>query len=244
MAFVLTKKKKAFAVGFFALILIIVVVYGFWSRERTRHPDKFLIPSGYVGWIVIEHGVKGAPPTKIEGNYLVYRFPASGHMKTSTPIEYGIAEDKAYYVTSNRLIRIPDSWLAKYTASDVLIWDWGTGGAIPEDGIPLIEYAFIGTQSQYAKASTGPDPKSEKQQTRDDALAAQDRAEQSRQGSEIKVNMPQPETGEAFGTTLDALGSSSANLYSDRSYAVASSVMLGCLRYRRIASRMRLALAA
>jgi len=29
-----------------------------------------------------------------------------------------------------------------------------------------------------------------------------------------------------------------------RSYAVASSVMLGCLRYRRIASRMRLALAA
>ena len=180
MAFILTKKKKAFDVGLLALILIMGVICGLRSAERTRHPNKFLIPLGYVGWVVIEHSIKGEPPTKVEGNYLVYRFPASGHMKTSTPIEYGIAEDKAYYVASHHLILIPDAWPAKHTASDVLIWGQGVGSALPEEGIPLIEYAFVGTQSQYAKASTEPDPKSEKQQARDDALAAQDKADQAR----------------------------------------------------------------
>lgn len=181
MAFPLTKKKKAFAVSLIVLPLIAVSVYGLQRGERTRHPDKFLIPSGYVGWIIIEHGVKGSPPTKPEGDYLVYRFPASGRIKTSTPVEYGIAEDKAYYVASNgSLTPIPDAWPAKHTASNVLFWYWGTGGAIPEDGIPLIEANYIGTESQHAQAERGPGPNSEEEQTRDDALEAQDKAEQAR----------------------------------------------------------------
>lgn len=184
MAFALTKKKKAFTVILLALLLITVAVYSLQRSQRTRHPDKFLIPAGYVGWIVIEHGVKGAPLTKREGDYLVYRFPPNGRLKTSSSLELGIeqgnTQDKAYYVASSHLTPIPDSWPAKHIASDVLIWNWGTGGAIPEDGIPLIEADFIGTESQHANAERGPDPKSEEQETRDAALAAQDKAEQDK----------------------------------------------------------------
>jgi hypothetical protein len=184
MAFALTKKKKAIAVSLFALILVTGGFYGFRSAERTRHPNKFLIPSGYVGWIVIEHGVKGSPPTKREGDYLVYQFPLNGRMKTSSPLELGIeqgnTQDKAYYVASHSLTPISDAWPAKHTASDILIWNWGTGSAIPEDGIPLIEADFIGTKGQHAEAERGPGPKSEEQQARDDALAAQDKAEQAK----------------------------------------------------------------
>ena len=184
MAFALTKKKKAFAVALIVLTLITGVVCGLRSAERTRHPNKFLIPSGYTGWVVIEHGVKGLPPTKREGDYLVYRFPPNGRVKTSSPLELGIeqgnTQDKAYYVAYNSLTPIPDAWPAKHTASDVLFWYWGTGGAIPEDGIPLIEADFIGTESQHTQAERGPGPNSEEEQARDDALAIQDKAEQAR----------------------------------------------------------------
>ncbi len=180
MSFALTKKKKAFAVGLLALLLIIAAFYTLQRSERTRHPNKFLIPAGYTGWVIIEHGVKGAPLTKLEGNYLVYRFPANGRIKTSTPIEYGVAADKAYYVLPDHLVRIPDAWPAKHTASDVLVWDLGTEGAAPEDGIPLIEFTFIGTEGQHAKADREAGPKSEAEQTRDAALAAQDKAEQAK----------------------------------------------------------------
>ena len=184
MALALAQKKKAFAVGLLVLILITGVVCGLRSAERTRHPNRFLIPSGYVGWIIIEHGVKGAPPTKREGGYLVYRFPPNGRVKTSSPLELGIeqgkTQDEAYYVASNSLTPIPDAWPAKHTASEVLIWDWGTGGAIPEDGIPLIEADFIGTESQHTQAERGLGPKSEEEQARDDALAVQDKADQAR----------------------------------------------------------------
>ena len=54
------------------------------------------------------------------------------------------------------------------------------GSALPEERLPLIEYAFIGTESQHTNAERGPDPKSEEEQARDDALAARDKAEQAR----------------------------------------------------------------
>ena len=179
----LTRKNLTFTIGLvLALIVITVVFRSLRNGQQTRHPDKFLIPLGYVGWFVIEHGVQGAPPASLEGDYLVHRFPSSGRLKTSSPVELGAekgnTDDKAYYVDGTRLIRIPNSWPAPHTASDVRIWGRGVYGAIPEQGIPLIEVAFVGTESQYAQASTGPVPKSEKQQARDDALAAQDRAEQ------------------------------------------------------------------
>ena len=45
-------------------------------------------------------------------------------------------------------------------------------------------------------------------------------------------------------TTKETMTQKYKSIKQIRSYAVASSVMLGCLRYRRIAPRMRLALAA
>ena len=136
-----------------------------------RRPDKFLIPNGYSGWVIVEHQVKGAAPIPVKGGYNVYTVPPGGRLKTSTAMADGWADDEYDYVTPKGSIRLADDgpgemvWAAK-----------STYGALPEEGIPLIEVAFIGTKSQYDKADAGPSPKSEEQEARDKAFDAQDKA--------------------------------------------------------------------
>lgn len=67
------------------------------SGCQTRRPNSFLIPPGYVGWVRVSYGIAGAPALSLEnGRYLV-KFPADGHLVTSTPFVEGTAVDKYYY---------------------------------------------------------------------------------------------------------------------------------------------------
>ena len=145
---------------------------------NSRRPDRCLVAQGYAGWLIIEHGVKSAPATQVVDGHNLYRFPPKGRIKTSTPIASGFATDEYYYVTPKGLVKIPDSDApGKNAGSGPMVWAAKSFlGALPDEGIPDTEYAFVGTKSQYDKADRGPSPKSEEQEVRDKAIEAEDRA--------------------------------------------------------------------
>lgn len=58
-----------------------------------RMPAKIYVPEGYVGWVRIEYGVKGAPAQESHFfEHIEYqRFPPSGLLQTSTTLKQGAA---------------------------------------------------------------------------------------------------------------------------------------------------------
>src|SRR5215469_9969125 len=58
----------------------------------ARHPTRFLIPQGYIGWIKIEYGRNATPLQMSNGKYIC-RIPATGVLATSSPLEEGWAKD-------------------------------------------------------------------------------------------------------------------------------------------------------
>ena len=112
-------------------------------QEERRRPTRYLIPDGYVGWVRIDYKVKEAPALPVEDGFYVVKFPSDGHLRTSSQIEYGWAQDEYYYVSGS------DRKLLKLTG-------WGKGGMIwggfngSQQGIDeTYEGVFIGTEEQF-----------------------------------------------------------------------------------------------
>lgn len=179
-------KSKFWRVGV-ALAVCLLGVLIVVSFPKDRRPDKFLVPQGYIGYLIIEHGVKGAAVTPVVNSHNLYRFSSTGRIKTSTPLDHRWGSDDYYYMTPQGLKHIPDSSQpGQDTASGVMMWDQKSGFA-GGDGFPETEYAFVGTKSQHDKAERGPEPRSEAEETRDKALAAQDKADQVREKAQNKL---------------------------------------------------------
>src|SRR5205814_9601725 len=79
--------------GTFALIvvslpvLVGVFLYGPFVLDLFLHrrpPSRFLIPSGYVGWVRVDYRVATAPPLPREGKYLLVKVARDGSLQTST----------------------------------------------------------------------------------------------------------------------------------------------------------------
>ena len=135
------------------------------SRGQSRRPDKYFITQNYVGWILIQYEVKGAPRTPIKDGFNVYTLPRTGCVKTSSPRpQSGWAKDEYYYVSKTGAIKP-----LKRTG-------WGKGGTVwggsISDGTvtfdrngkvikksPPTRTVFIGTEQQFKKAGSRPHPK-------------------------------------------------------------------------------------
>lgn len=60
--------------------------------ERT--PNRYVVPAVFSGNVKIVFGVEGAPELALDDEgYRVIEIPRTGLLETSTPIEYGHAED-------------------------------------------------------------------------------------------------------------------------------------------------------
>jgi hypothetical protein len=82
----------------------------------ARHPVRYLIPEGYVGWVEIRPDPAGTP-VLIDGFY-VYKIPVGGRLTTPFADEEGWARDEYFYYA-------PDGaqTVLKQTG-------WGEGGLI------------------------------------------------------------------------------------------------------------------
>jgi hypothetical protein len=117
----------------------------------TRHPTRYLIPSGYVGWVKIEYGDGGSPLEMSKGAYIC-RVPPGGVVSTSSPMEEGWAADEYFYLsTDGKLTKLPE------TAPDEggMIWaetissDQEVRAKTPNR---VTETFYVGTESRYRTA--------------------------------------------------------------------------------------------
>ena len=113
--------------------------------ERNRPISRFLIPSGYTGWVKIHYNVKDAPEVQTQGLTQVFRLPESGILRTSSAGPHPEAQHQYFYYSEDgSLQRIQDD----YRDQRSMIWGdhtVSTGGAINEFDF------FVGSEEQYKK---------------------------------------------------------------------------------------------
>lgn len=149
-----TKRKRI-------LVVVTSLVTALWwlFLLDERHPARYLIPDGYVGWVEIRFAQTNATLLPIESGNLVYRIPDNGLLETSTPLEYGSAKDKYFYHSKDGSLRELKS--IPWEPGNMI---WGATNSQTE------EFFFVGTEEQSKKPpSTGrkgpyddnviPDPK-------------------------------------------------------------------------------------
>jgi hypothetical protein len=113
------------------------------SAPITRHPTRFLIPDGYVGWVEVKYGDSNAFPFPMDQGTLICRIPDSGLLATSSLFEQGWAKDEYFYYSKNGSVRA-----LKETG-------WGLGGMIWGGSNSTSEqYFYIGTEERYRHAVT------------------------------------------------------------------------------------------
>lgn len=139
------RRSTQIVAGILSLTLLIglAIWLSLGLRNNSTRTARFLIPQGYTGWIRIEFEVPGAPPLPMEGGEYVLRIPADGMLRTSSPEEYGWAQDQFYYDSADGLRRIPDSGEAS------LIWGRINGEALGASGKRKYEELFVGTGQQF-----------------------------------------------------------------------------------------------
>lgn len=118
--------------------------------EKERQPCRYLIPDGYVGWVLIEFNVEGARPLREEDGYLVFKIPSSGRLAIPGESEYGWARDEYYYVhEQGSLEELPIT----APGGGGLIWGEGIGSHF-EQGFPEFsaEHFFVGPETEFERA--------------------------------------------------------------------------------------------
>jgi hypothetical protein len=129
------------------LSLTLLIGLGLWLsfgfRNNSTRSARFVIPAGYTGWVRVEFEVQGAPPLPMEGSEYVLRIPADGTLQTSSPEQYGWAQDHFYYDSADGMRPIPDSGEAS------LIWGRINGEAAGALGKRKYEEFFVGTAQQF-----------------------------------------------------------------------------------------------
>ena len=135
------------------LVLMTGSAISMGAMPVARHPVKYLIPDGYVGWVKIKRGENAAPLPLVDGKYIC-RIPPDGTLATSTVTEDGWATDEYFYDSGdNNFTPLREtSW-----GDGGMIWGGTTEfGATAPGSRPtrMTENIFIGTEAQY-RHSTG-----------------------------------------------------------------------------------------
>lgn len=127
--------------------ILLLFLTGCFFQGKSRRPVKYLIPAEYVGWVKIEFEVKGEPELPVEDGFVVCRFPKTGVLKTSSPIEYGVAVDEYYYYSGEVLQRLS----LPAGGADRLIWGEFNGREFDSNNrlVGTHEQFFVGEEVRY-----------------------------------------------------------------------------------------------
>ncbi len=104
---------------------------------QPQQTDVISLPDGYIGWVRIEFGVKGARPLPHKNGGDVYVIPASGYLRTSSPAKTGVISEELQYVKGN--LRTP---------LDETTMLWGDSTDDSASGVISRRTFFIGTAMQ------------------------------------------------------------------------------------------------
>jgi hypothetical protein len=139
-----------------AICFALYCAVDFWQfYKNQRHPSEYLLPDGYVGWVVIHYGQRGAPPLPIVGEDVLLNIPKTGELQTSSQEEFGEAQDHYYYkLPDGTLYALPENRWGKHG----MMWADSSGIFEGANGSEdHIEQFFIGTESQYNRMQKLPE---------------------------------------------------------------------------------------
>jgi hypothetical protein len=117
------------------------LVGGCYQRRRSQ---RFLLPDGYVGWFEVRYGVQSAPALPVQDGFDLVRVPKNGLVETSTPIEFGWADDEYYYLSGSQQRRLKE-WSGK--DDDEIVQFGSTSGRGPNGTLRQ----FIGTRQEFER---------------------------------------------------------------------------------------------
>ena len=124
---------------------------GVETEVRERH----FIPEGYVGWLTVRYGIADRPPLERDGEVLVFRYPESGVIETSTPGPTALGTKEYFTYGPSGVVPVPDTWMGRRIREPYAL------SMVHDDqpGAPTSEHSsgfFIGTREEYHRA--GPSP--------------------------------------------------------------------------------------
>jgi hypothetical protein len=110
-----------------------------------REPQEYYIPKGYVGWVRVEYGVKGAPelPSKWFEPHQQYWFPESGLLRTSSQLYQGAASAHHFYYHGKEVTPLPENM----EHGGVISWIVNKPDGSPI-GMDFVTF-FVGSEEQY-----------------------------------------------------------------------------------------------
>ena len=146
-------KARAGTIAFLVVslpVLVGVFIYGPFVLDMFLHrrpPSRFLIPSGYVGWVTVEYHVPNAAPLAREGKYRLVRVGDSGTLQTSSDLPAGWAHDQYFYDSVNRRLPLSNAGWCK----GGMIWGEISEKKLIGAGESLFQKFFIGTEDQFRR---------------------------------------------------------------------------------------------
>ena len=138
--------------GLWWLKLYMAAAISMGAPALARHPNKYLVPEGYVGWVSVRYGEKDANELEVENGTRICQIPDVGLLRTSSPLEEGWAKDEYFYYSQDgSLHRLRSTgWGAGGMIwGDSAEWKQTSGGTAPAQ---ITQYFYIGTEEQYQRA--------------------------------------------------------------------------------------------
>ncbi len=123
-------------------------------QSQVRHQSRYLIPQDYIGWVRIDFNVPNAPALSIEDCHYLFKFPLSGHLETSSDMEYGAADDEYFYYSSEKVTKLKLSVLddsGMIRAGFNGTQEKGTMGNNERRRTATYEYFFVGSDEDLQK---------------------------------------------------------------------------------------------
>ena len=122
--------------------------------KSERHASRYVLPDGYVGWVVIHYDHPGAPPIELKDKELVFDIPETGVLYTQSQQESGEERDHyVYRLPEGRFREFPNTGWGK----GGMVWDEGSGTMeVPGAPDDQTERFFIGTERQEKEMQSLP----------------------------------------------------------------------------------------
>lgn len=125
--------------------------FGFSRKTVMRRSSQILIPAGYVGWVMVEFQVAGAPPLPVEGKYYRLEIPPNGLLRTSSSEHFGLSQDAYFYRSADHLQALPSA----VGSSGRMIWGRMNGESGPAKDATKYEQFFVGSEEQFKQEAGG-----------------------------------------------------------------------------------------
>lgn len=118
----------------------------------ARHPTKFLVPEGYVGWVEVKYGELNSPALQRDSGIFICEIPDDGLLSTSSQLEAGWAKDEYFdYSKDGSVHPLKETEWGRggmiWGGTDE--WQLSTGESKPHQ---INAYVYIGTEEQYHHA--------------------------------------------------------------------------------------------